>query len=299
MTYKKGLKMIIGQNTIVSKDTIIPNDTIIGNNVCIQENVELGMGCKICDGCILCAGSKIGNYCYLDYGVIIRENVYLEENAFVGARSILGEYLVDFLEKRDTQHHKTFIGKNAVIRSETIIYGETIIGDHFQTGHRTTIRENSIIGHHVRVGTLADIQGNCQIGNYVSMQSGVYVATKSVIKDFVWLFPHVVLTNDPHPPSEVELGITIEEFACVAARSVVLPGKVIGKDSLVGAGSVVNKNVPPGKVVVGNPCKEIGETVNIKNKITGEAVYPWRYYFNRGMPWKDIGYTEWFTSQEE
>ncbi|MCM1231865.1 MAG: N-acetyltransferase [Ruminococcus flavefaciens] len=287
--------MIIGHNTIISENAIISDDSIIGNNVCIQDNVEIGRRCKICDGSILCAGSKIGPNSYLDYGVILRENVFLGENAFVGARSILGEYLVDFMEKRDIQRHKTFIGKEALIRSETIIYGETTIGDYFQTGHRTTIREKSIIGHHVRLGTMTDIQGNCRIGNYVSMQSGVYVAAQSVIKDFVWLFPHVVLTNDPHPPSEVELGITVEDFACVAARSVILPGKVIGRDSLVGAGSVVNKDVTPGKVVAGNPCREIGDAVKIKNKATGEDVYPWRYHFDRGMPWKNIGYDEWAT----
>ena len=145
---------------------------------------------------------------------------------------------------------------------------------------------------------MTDIQGNCKIGNYVSMQSGVYVAAQSVIKDFVWLFPHVVLTNDPHPPSELELGITIEDFACVAARSVILPGKVVGKDSLVGAGTVVNKDVPPGKVVVGNPCREMEDTINIKNKFTGEDVYPWRYHFDRGMPWKDVGYDTWANGEK-
>ena len=285
--------MIIGKNTAISESVVLPDDVIIGNNVCIQENVEIGRGCRICDGSILCANSKIGDHSYLDYGVILRENVTLGDNSFVGARCILGEYLVDFFDKRDFQHHKTVIGKNAIIRSETIIYGENVIGHHLQTGHRATIRENSQIGHHVRVGTLCDIQGDCQIGNYVSMQSGIYIAQGSIIKDYVWLFPHVVLTNDPNPPSEELSPITISDYASVAARSVILPGKNIGKDSVVGAGSVVNKDVPEGKMVVGNPIRELADTADYKSKATGENVYPWRYHFDRGMPWKGVGYDEW------
>ena len=214
-------------------------------------------------------------------------------NAFVGARCILGEYLVDFIDARDLQKHRTIIGDNAVIRSETIIYGANVIGDNFQTGHRVTIREKSRIGCNVRIGTLSDIQGDCQIGDYVNMHSNVHIGQKSVIKNYVWIFPYVVLTNDPNPPSEQLLGVTVEEFAIIATGSVVLPGKVIGKDSLVGAGTIVSKNVQEGKVVVGNPIREIGDTVKIKNKTTGEDVYPWRYHFDRGMPWKGIGYDEW------
>ena len=116
---------------------------------------------------------------------------------------------------------------------------------------------------------------------------------KSVIKDYAWIYPYVVLTNDPNPPSDQILGVTVEEFAIVATGSVVLPGRVIGRDSLVGAGAVVSKDVPEGKVVVGNPGRELGDTANVKNRSTGEDVYPWRYHFDRGMPWKGIGYDEW------
>ena len=229
----------------------------------------------------------------MDYAVIVRENVQIGTNAFIGARVILGEYLVDFIDERDYQKHKTQIGNDCVIRSETIIYGENVIGDNFQTGHRVTIREKSKIGDHVRIGTLSDIQGDCVIGNYVNLHSNVHIGQKSTLKNYVWIFPYVVLTNDPNPPSEQLLGVTVEEFAIIATGSVVLPGKVIGKDSLVGAGAVVNKDVAEGKVVVGNPIREIGEISKIKNKTTGEAVYPWRYHFDRGMPWKGIGYDEW------
>lgn len=291
--------MTIGKHCIIAENVTLPEDIAIGNSVTIQDNVEIGAGTKIQDGTFLCSGSRIGAGSYLDFGVIVRENVILGENAFVGARCILGEYLMDFIEARDMQHHQTIIGNNAIIRSETIIYGENVIGDNFQTGHRVTIREKSHIGQNVRIGTLSDIQGDCQIGNYISIHSNAHIGMKSVIKDYAWIYPYVILTNDPNPPSDQMLGVTVEEFAIVATGSVVLPGRVIGRDSLVGAGAVVSKDVPEGKVVVGNPGRELGDTVNVKNKSTGKDVYPWRYHFERGMPWKGIGYDVWKSEGEK
>lgn len=289
--------MTRGLNCLISETSTIAADVVIGNNVIIGDNVIIGSGSKICDGVIIGNNSILGENTYLDYGVLIREEVKIGKNAFIGARCIIGEYLVDFIENRDCQKHCTTIGDNAVVRSETIIYGANEIGDNFISGHRVTIREKSSIGRNVRIGTLSDIQGDCVIGNYVSMHSNVHIGQNSVIKDYAWIYPYVILTNDPNPPSEQMMGVTVEEFAVVATGTVVLPGKTIGKDALVGAGATVTKDVPQGKVVVGNPIKEIGDVTNIINKTTGMPSYPWRYYFDRGMPWKGLDYDEWEAAQ--
>ena len=149
--------------------------------------------------------------------------------------------------------HPLQIGNKALIRSGSIIYAGSEIGCDFQTGHQVTIREKSHIGDHVSVGTLSDIQGNCEIGNYVRMHSNVHVGQLSVIDDFVWLFPYVVLTNDPTPPSENFLGLHIRPFAIVATGALIMPGMEIGQDSLVAAGAIVTKPVESYAVVAGNP----------------------------------------------
>ena len=158
---------------------------------------------------------------------------------------------------------------------------------------RVTIREGAKIGDHVRIGTLSDIQGHCEIGNYVNMHSNVHIGQKSIIKDYVWIFPYVVLTNDPTPPSENLVGVIIESFAIISTGSIILPGVHIGEDALIGAGAIVNKDVENEKIVVGNPAKPISDVRKIKNKVTGESIYPWRYTFDRGMPWEGEGYTSW------
>lgn len=252
-----------------------------GNNVVIMDNVLIGDNVIIDDGV------------YIDYGVIIRNNVHIKKGTFIGARCILGEYLKDFFTNRINGNYPLTIGENSLIRSETIIYGNNDIGDNLQTGHRVTIREGSKIGSNVRIGTQSDIQGDCQIGDYVNMHSNVFIAQKSVIKSYAWLFPYVILTDDPNPPSENLQGVTIEEYAVIAAGSIILPGKQIGRDALVGAGSVVTKNVKSEMVVIGNPAKEVCNIRDIKDKSTGDDVYPWRYHFSRGMPWNGMSFEEW------
>ncbi len=262
----------------------------------IHSSVKIGQDVTIKEGVIIGENVIIEDNVYIDYGCIIRDNVHIKRGSFIGARSILGEYLMDFYKDKTNKIHPVVIGENALIRTENVIYGDTLIGNNFQSGHKVTIREKTKLGNSVRIGTLSDIQGDCEIGDYVSIHSNVHIGQKSKINDYVWIFPYVVLTNDPTPPSDEMLGVTIESFAIISTGSILLPGVHINEDSLVGAGAIVTKDIEKETVVVGNPAKEICSVRKIKNKFTGESVYPWRYTFKRGMPWSDSDYEAWYNS---
>lgn len=244
------------------------------------------------EGAIIENGAVIGEGCYVDYGAIIRSNVTLGKNCYVGAHSILGEYLNCQIKNNAVEVKPLNIGDNATIRSSTIIYSSTSIGNDFQTGHHVTIRENTVIGNNCSIGTLGDIQSFCKLYDYVRLHSNVFLSEHSELESFVWLFPHVVLTNDKTPPSNSLLGVKIKEYACVCARSTLLPGVVIGKNALVGAGALVTKDVQDNHVVLGSPARDMGEVHNIQEQ-NGESHYPWPYSFSRGMPWEDIGFDKW------
>lgn len=262
----------------------------LGCNVRLGKNITLGHNCIIEDGVI------IEDNVFIDSNTTIRSGVKIGADSFIGANCIIGEYWMDFCLDRKPHDHPLVIGKNALVRSGSIIYAGSQIGDNFQTGHQVTIRENAHIGNNVSVGTLSDIQGYCKIGNYVRFQSHVYIAQLSTIDDFVWIFPYVVLTNDPTPPSENMVGSHIHSFAAVAAGAIILPGLDIGQDCLIGAGATVTKSVEPYTVVVGNPAKTVSDIREIKSKITGKPIYPWREHFSRYMPWDGIGFDAWYAS---
>lgn len=260
----------------------------------IGEHVTFGENVTIRHNCIIEDGVHLGNNVYIDSNTIIRSGTTLGNGTMVGANCIIGEYLMDFCVNRKHHDHPLSIGENSLIRSGTIIYGDSQIGDHFQTGHQVTIREKTRIGSHVSIGTLSDIQGECEIGDYVRLHSNIFVAPLTRIDSFVWIFPHAVLTDDPTPPSEHFMGAHIHSFAIIAAGAVIIPGIEVGSDSLVGAGAVVTKSVEPYTLVIGNPAKAVNDVRNLKNKVTGEPAYPWREHFKRAMPWSESDFQSWY-----
>jgi acetyltransferase-like isoleucine patch superfamily enzyme len=191
--------------------------------------------------------------------IILGKNVVIQENVNIGN-------LPSNIEG------KVEIGDDSIIRFGTIIYKNVKIGSKFKTGHYVLIRENTIIGDNVVVGTLSVIDGNTRIGNNVSIQTGVYIPINTIIEDDVFIGPHAILTNDKYMinpqiyPKKPELkGPIIRKGARIGAGAIILPGIEIGENSIVGAGSVVTKNVPPYSVVVGNPARRIKDSRQIKN----------------------------------
>lgn len=227
---------------------------IVSEAASIGDNVDIGAWCIIEAGVEIGAGCTIEPYCHL------------------GMKSGLA------------RHDRLVIGRDSLIRSYSLFYIGSSFGDRLTTGHRVTVRENTRAGLNLQLGTLCDVQGDCVIGDYVRCHSHAQINQKSQIGNFVWLFPHVVLTNDPHPPSNLLIGVIIEDFAAVAARSVVLPGVTIGRGALVGAATLVRSDVPPDTICVGNPGRVIGDTSRIMLRDSGRPAYPWRRHFHRGYP---------------
>lgn len=267
-----------------------------GEHCVIAETARLGEDVTLGHNCIIEDHVIIGDHAYIDSNTVIRRGVSLGRDAFVGSNCILGEYQMDFCMDRQPHDHPLTIGEKALIRSGTILYAGSSIGSHFQTGHRVTIREKSEIGDHVSVGTLSDIQGSCHIGNYVRLHSNVHIGQLSRVDDFVWIFPYVVLTNDPTPPSNDFAGVHVHPFAIVATGAIIMPGLDLGQDCLIGAGAIVTKSVEAYGVAVGNPAKTVSDVRKVKNKLTGEAAYPWREHFRRYMPWEAEGFQAWYAS---
>lgn len=149
------------------------------------------------------------------------------------------------------------IGKNAVIRSNTVIYNDVEIGNNFKTGHGATIREKTRIGDNVLIGTNSVIEGYCTIGNNVSIQSNVYIPKNSNIEDYVFIGPCSCFTNDRYPiRTDYKLkGPVIRKNASIGANSTFLSGIEVGEGAMVAAGAVVTRDVPPYFLAIGTPAK--------------------------------------------
>jgi acetyltransferase-like isoleucine patch superfamily enzyme len=222
--------------------------------------------------------AKIGTNVVVGPYTIIHKNVSIGDNTFIGSHCEIGHPA-----HNPSDSGLLVIGKNSHIRSHSIFYEGSNFGDNLVTGHRVTVREKTRAGRNFQIGTLGDIQGHCEIGDFVRFHSNVHIGQHSKIKDYVWIFPYVVLTNDPHPPSSVMMGVTVENYVAIATMSIVLPGVTVKAGALVGAHSSVSRDVEPDTVVAGSPAKYVCDTSKIQLKDgSGMSAYPWRRHFHRG-----------------
>ena len=218
-------------------------------------------------------GVEVGPFSIVHGNVEIGSGTKVGSNCELGVPSSLGD------------GSPLRIGDGSTIRSHSVFYESSSFGPNLTTGHRVTVREMTRAGRGFQIGTLGDIQGHCEIGEYVKFHSNVHVGQHTSIGDYVWVFPYVVFTNDPHPPSNVMQGVTVKSFAAIATMSTILPGVTIGEGALIGACSAVTKDVGDHRIAVGNPALDRGETSKIKLKDgSGRSAYPWKYHFNRGYP---------------
>lgn len=221
----------------------------------------------------------IGNNVTIGNFVTIYDNVVIGDNSVIEAYCELG------VQNGLSNGEKLIIGNNAHIRSHSVFYEGSTFGDGLVTGHRVTVREKTTAGLNFQIGTLSDIQGHCEIGDYVRTHSNVHIGQHSKIGHFVWLFPYVVLTNDPHPPSNVMQGVTVEDYAVIATMTVILPGATIAEGCLIGAHSSLSGRTEKATIYAGSPAKAIGPTSKLKLKDgTRRPAYPWTQHFTRGYP---------------
>ena len=197
---------------------------------------------------------------------IIYPGVVWEGSFTLGPFAIIGQPP----QGQQSEEKQTLIGDGATIHSHTVIYAGNRIGRNFRSGHGVLLREDNEIGQDVSIGSGSNVEHHVRIGNGVRLHSNVFVPEMSVLEDFCWLGPNVVLTNARYPTSrsakqQLE-GPYIEKGARIGANSTILPGIRIGAYALVGAGTVVTADVPPESVVVGNPGRII-------NKVSKLAAY--------------------------
>lgn len=146
-------------------------------------------------------------------------------------------------------------------------------------GEGTRIWQNVIVLPDVKIGCDCNICANClfdvgvRIGNNVTIKPGVELAVLMVVEDDVFIGACAVFTNTRYPRSGVRDIVRTPPRLCrgctIGAGAVLLPNVVVGEGAMIGAGSVVTKNVPPYAIVVGNPAHIVGY-VNAQ-KISGDC----------------------------
>ena len=163
----------------------------------------------------------------------------------------------------------TRIGRGARVRAGSVIYAAVEIGDGFETGHHAIVREENRIGGQCTLWNNSTIDYGCIVGDRVKIHANCYVAQYTMLEDDVFLAPGVTIANDKYPGwDEAPVGLVgprIRRGAQIGVNVTILPGIEIGAGALVGAGSVVTRDVAPGAVVVGNPATAVRTVAELRS----------------------------------
>lgn len=168
------------------------------------------------------------------------------------------------------------IGDHAIVRSGSIIYSDTIIGNRFQCGHQVLIRAEVKIGDRCVVHHKCTLEGRLTIGNGVKIMAHVYLPSTTEIGDMVFIGPNTTFLNDRYPmrlAAPVE-GPIIEANVSIGGGVTVCPGVRIGENSVVGAGAVVAKDIPPNTLAYGVPARHFPLPENLGTGNLPELLLP-------------------------
>ena len=123
------------------------------------------------------------------------------------------------------------------------------------------------IGDESKIGTFVEIQKGARIGRRVKISSHSFICEGVTIEDFAFIGHGVMFINDKYPHSTTETGelqteadwecipTLVKRRASIGSNATILCGVTIGEGAIVGAGSVVTHDVPPGVIVAGNPAR--------------------------------------------
>ncbi|MFC3393356.1 acyltransferase [Brenneria rubrifaciens] len=140
------------------------------------------------------------------------------------------------------------------------------IGPQTKIWQFSVILEKAKIGSNCNICSHTFIENDVIIGDNVTIKCGVYIWDGIVIEDNVFIGPNATFTNDKNPRSkkypEKFLKTIIKKGASIGANATILPGLTIGEYCMIGAGSVVTKDLPAYSIALGSPAKITGKIDN-------------------------------------
>jgi UDP-2-acetamido-3-amino-2,3-dideoxy-glucuronate N-acetyltransferase len=152
--------------------------------------------------------------------------------------------------------NKPFIHEKAEVQTDSV-------GADTRIWQFTIVLKRAKIGSNCNINAHCFIENDVVIGNNVTVKCGVQLWDGITVEDNVQIGPNVTFTNDKYPRSKntnFELKRTLIKYnASIGANATILCGITIGENAMIGAGSVVTKDVPPGELWYGNPAKSHGK----------------------------------------
>lgn len=232
----------------------------------IDDSAEIGANFKFGYNVVIGSNVKISDNITIANNVVIYQDTQIGNDVTIADFSVLGK--LPQLSAQSTAKgsvDEPLIIKDGVrVGTGVIVARAVYVDENSVLGDRCSIRERVKIGKNVVVGMSVCIENDTSIGDFTKIQTGAYITAYVIIEENVFIAPMVTTTNDNFMGRTEERlsqlkGAHIKKGARIGGNSIILPGIVVGKESFVAAGSVVTRNVPDEKLVMGVPAKVLRE----------------------------------------
>lgn len=174
--------------------------------------------------------AKLGTDVTIGASTVVHDNVVIGDGTRIDEFCVIGS-------PAGSEQPPLQLGANSRVRSHSVIYEGSDIGDRLETGHFVLIRAGARIGTNMRIGSYSSLEGQMDIGNFARLQGNVQIGPGTKFGNFVCIFSLVTATNDPLPPSHVFRPVTLDDGVVVAVGATLMPGVNIGKGTFIAAGS--------------------------------------------------------------
>ena len=229
----------------------------------IDPSAALGADTTFGEGCVVGAGVTLGRGCRIGHHVVIHDGTRIGDAVRIDDHATLGKLPMRAANSATTKEQELpplTVGDGCIVGTGVVLYRGAAIEGGVLMADLCTVRENVTVGRKTIVGRGVTIENFCTVGRFCKLESECYLCAYSTLEDRVFIAPGVVTSNDNFVGRTQERfkhfkGVTVRRGGRIGAGSVTLPGVVIGEDGLVAAGSVVTRDVPPRKIVVGSPAR--------------------------------------------
>jgi UDP-2-acetamido-3-amino-2,3-dideoxy-glucuronate N-acetyltransferase len=237
----------------------------MNNTRIIHSSVKLGAGTTCGEFVVIEEGVIIGKNCAISHHVVIRKDTKIGDNVRIDEHTVVGKFPMIAALSAITKAKPippAEISDGVIIGSNVVVYAGCKIGSKVLIADLASVREDVTIGNETIIGRGATIENKCTIGARCKIQTNVYICAISSVGDNCFIAPCVVFTNDNFLARDKERfkyhkGVTLLKGARVGANAIILPGKTVHEEGLVAAGSIVTRDVPSRKTVLGVPARVI------------------------------------------
>ncbi len=229
----------------------------------IHPTAKIGANVGFGSNCYIDANVTIGADCQIGHGVIIHPDTTIGAGVRIDDHTVVGKRPMKAAASAITKEEALSgcsIGDRCIVGTLVVIYRGCTIEQNVLVADLASVRENVRVGEYTIVGRGVTIENKVTVGKRCKLETEAYITALSEIGDYCFIAPEVTFTNDnflgrTKDRFKYHKGVTMKNGARIGANVTVLPGITLGEDALVAAGSVVTRDVPARKIVLGNPAR--------------------------------------------